>query len=101
MWRAPQVISCSFFGRFFLGAANGGEDAHEAEVGKEPREEDGEAQEGAELDKELEVAGEQGQRRLQYLANTRGKSVPWRRVLRQRSPGYLLARHHGCVREVD
>jgi hypothetical protein len=27
--------------------------------------------------------------------------VPWRRVLRQRSPGYLLARHHGCVREVD
>ena len=67
------MISCSFLGRFFLGAADGGEDAHEAEVGKQPREEDGEAQEGAEFDKELEVAGEQGQRSLQYLANPRGK----------------------------
>ena len=73
--------------RLLLCGADGGEDAHEAEVGKEPREEDGEAQEGAEFGKELQVAGEKRQRRLQdhththTHTHTHGKSVSWRRTL--------------------
>ena len=65
--------------RHLLRGADGGEDAHEAEVGKEPREEDGEAQEGAEFGKELQVAGEKRQRRLQGITHAHGESVSCRR----------------------
>ena len=68
--------------RHLLRGADGGEDAHKAEVGKEPREEDGEAQEGAEFGKKLQVAGEKRQRRLRHQkhTHTHGESVSWCRV---------------------
>ena len=74
-------LHARFRGTPVLRGADGGEDAHKAEVGKEPREDDGEAQEGAEFGKKLQVAGEKRQRRLRDITHAHSESVSWRRAL--------------------
>ena len=86
-----------------LGGTDGGEDAHEAKVGKEPREEDGEAQEGAKLGKELQVAGKQRQRCLRNRARPRAESVSGRRVpsLPRLPPGRRASRKGWRLTKID